>query len=56
MEELYLIIVRYDLDQDAWILDEDSRHHLEGGGHDVFELQVASFRPLVRDVGVKASD
>lgn len=47
-----MMIVRHDPDSNVWIIDEDSRHHLEKGHDDVFELQVVSLRPLVRDVGV----
>ena len=50
MEELYLLIVRHDPECNVWVIDEDSRHHLEVGDCDVFELQVATIRPLVKDV------
>lgn len=47
-EDLYLMIVRHHPDTNAWVIDEDSRHHLEEDSHTVFELQVATIRPLVR--------
>lgn len=49
---LALMVVRHDSDLNVWVIDEDSRHHLEVGNHDVFELQIATIRPLVRDVGI----
>lgn len=49
----YLIIVRYDPDCDAWVVDEDSRHILEerdGGGVTPQELQVLTLRSLPQSV------
>ena len=44
----YLIIIRYDPERDAWVVDEDSRHILEddGGGLTPMELQVSVIRSL----------
>ena len=51
MGELYLVVVRYDPDLDAWIVDEDSRHILEddGGNYPIQELQVQAMRPIGQD-------
>ena len=47
-EGCYLIIVRYDPEHDVWVVDEDSRHILEGdgGAYAVQELEVEILRPL----------
>lgn len=50
-EDLYLMIVRHDPNSNTWVVDEDSRHHLEHSCHAVFELQVATIKPLVRGNG-----
>ena len=51
MSRLYLIVVRYDPKQDAWIVDEDSRHILEGNGgnYPIQELRVQAIRAIGQD-------
>ncbi len=50
-ENLYLVCVRHDPDRDLWMVDDDSRHHLDGT-HDLFELRVAAIKPLVKQPGI----
>lgn len=48
---MFLVIVRYDQDSDAWVVDEDSRHILEddGGNYPIQELRIQAIRPVGQD-------